>query len=149
MTFEVALVEKIYRKLGLTYMLKIGNLKRIYKDQNQIIVTRRRKIPHEEKREFSTECIICTTTWPCEKRICLEDEDRFILHNVEHILENQLEDIRLQPTTPRVNANIRPQSDNANSQMSRGTTPMKTPKGIGESKPVQEKSKISRKEGAQ
>ena len=115
--------------MGATYLLKTENLKRIYK--NQIIVTYRRQIPNKEKREFSAECIICTMTWPCEKRICLEDEDRFILHNVEHILENQLEDIRLHPNTPRVDANKRPQSNNVNSKMSRGTTPMKTPKGLG------------------
>ena len=48
MMFEVALVEKTYRKLGATYLLKTENLKRIYK--NQIIVTYRRQIPNKDKR---------------------------------------------------------------------------------------------------
>ena len=71
---------------------------------------------------------------------------RLINHNVEHILENRLEDISLCQNTSRVNTIGGPGSQNDINQLSRGDTPMKTPKGFGEPKPVNEKITRARKE---
>ena len=76
----------------------------------------------------------------------MEDEARFVQHNVEHILENRLEDISICQNTPKVDAIAGPGSQNATNQLSRGDTPMKAPKGLGEPKPVNENTKKARKE---
>ena len=137
MSFEIALVEDIYKRLDEAYILNIENLKRLYK--NEKIATYRRKLNNKKKREFSTECIVCTMTWPCETRICLENADQFILHNVDHILKNRLEDIRSHPSTPRNIINNASGLQPENIRSSDGTTPMKKPKGLGRSRSVNEK----------
>ena len=88
MSFEIALVEKVYKRLNEAYILNIENLKRIYKDEK--IITYRRILHNKKKMVYSTECIICTMTWPGKERLYFDTKEEFVKHIIDHIPENRL-----------------------------------------------------------
>ena len=95
MSFNIEYIQKVYSNLKRPYYIEVGNLNRIYKGKE--IIKYKRKLSNEPKNEYSTECIICTMTWPSEERCYFKSTEEFVKHNIDHILENCMEKIKPQP----------------------------------------------------
>ena len=147
MSFELAFVEKVYKDLKEPYHLEMKNLERIYKNKN--IDTYRRKLGSGPEEVYCTECILCTMTWPCDDRICLETVDEFVKHNIDHILENRLENIQSPQRSSRKTTSNVSLMQNKKNQSSVGTTPMKKPKNLGKFRSVQEQNEIDGTNGVE